>query len=81
MTIIALAASVVLLAAFVMIERRHAHPLLPLHIVWDRARGGAYASIVLAGSGVFGVFLFLTYFMQQNLALLAADDRSWPSCR
>ncbi len=35
--------------------------------MWNRARGGAYASIVLAGSGVFGVFLFLTYFMQQNL--------------
>ncbi|MFZ0089012.1 MAG: MFS transporter [Solirubrobacteraceae bacterium] len=67
-TIIALAASVVLLTAFVLIERRHANPLLPLHIVWDRARGGAYASILLAGGGVFGVFLFLTYFMQQNLA-------------
>jgi EmrB/QacA subfamily drug resistance transporter len=66
-TIVALAASVVLLTAFVLTERRHANPLLPLHIVWDRARGGAYASIVLAGSGVFGVFLFLTYFMQQNL--------------
>jgi EmrB/QacA subfamily drug resistance transporter len=67
-TIIALAASVVLLTGFVALERRQPHPLLPLHIVWDRARGGAYASIVLAGSGVFGVFLFLTYFMQQNLA-------------
>ena len=68
LTIVSLIASVVLLSAFVAIERRQAHPLLPLHIVWDRARGGAYASIVLAGSGVFGVFLFLTYFMQQNLA-------------
>ncbi len=66
-TIIALAASIVLLTAFVVIERRTAQPLLPLHIVTDRARGGAYASIALAGSGVFGVFLFLTYFMQQNL--------------
>jgi EmrB/QacA subfamily drug resistance transporter len=66
-TIIALVASAVLLSAFVAIERRASHPLLPLHIVWDRARGGAYLSIVLAGAGVFGVFLFLTYFMQQNL--------------
>ena len=66
-TIIALVASVILLSAFVAIERRASHPLLPLHIVWDRARGGAYLSIVLAGAGVFGVFLFLTYFMQQNL--------------
>jgi EmrB/QacA subfamily drug resistance transporter len=68
-TVIALIASVVLLVAFVLIEQRAAHPLLPLHIVWDRARGGAYASIVLAGSGVFAVFLFLTYFMQDNLGL------------
>jgi EmrB/QacA subfamily drug resistance transporter len=66
-TIAALAASAALLAAFVMIERRVKHPLLPLHIVWDRARGGAYLSIALAGSAVFAVFLFLTYYMQQNL--------------
>jgi predicted MFS family arabinose efflux permease len=51
----------------VVIERRAQHPLLPLHVVWDRARGGAYSSIALAGSGVFAVFLFLTFYMQQNL--------------
>jgi EmrB/QacA subfamily drug resistance transporter len=68
-TVISLAASVVLLVSFVFIEQRAAHPLLPLHIVWDRARGGAYASIALAGAGIFGVFLFLTYFMQDNLGL------------
>ncbi len=66
-TILALAVSVVLLSGFVALERRVAHPLLPLHIVWDRARGGAYATIALAGSAVFAVFLFLTYYMQQNL--------------
>jgi EmrB/QacA subfamily drug resistance transporter len=66
-TIAALATSAVLLAGFVLTERRAAHPLLPLHIVWDRARGGAYATIALAGSAVFAVFLFLTYYMQQNL--------------
>jgi EmrB/QacA subfamily drug resistance transporter len=66
-TIVALAASVVLLLGFVLVESRAAHPLLPLHIVRDRARGGAYASIALAGGGVFGVFLFLTYYMQESL--------------
>jgi EmrB/QacA subfamily drug resistance transporter len=66
-TIVALAASAVLLSGFIALERRVEHPLLPLHIVWDRARGGAYASIALAGSAVFAVFLFLTYYMQQNL--------------
>ena len=67
MTIVSLAAGVVLLVAFVFTERRVDQPLLPLHIVWDRARGGAYASIAIAGASVFAVFLFLTFFMQQNL--------------
>jgi EmrB/QacA subfamily drug resistance transporter len=67
LTILALAASAVLLTGFIALERRVEHPLLPLHIVWDRARGGAYATIALAGSAVFAVFLFLTYYMQQDL--------------
>ncbi len=67
LTIVALSASAVLLTGFLAVERRVEHPLLPLHIVWDRARGGAYATIALAGSAVFAVFLFLTYYMQQNL--------------
>ena len=68
-TVVALVASPVLLAGFVLIERRVRHPLLPLHIVWDRARGGAYTTIALAGAGTFAVFLFLTYFLQQQLGL------------
>src|SRR6202042_3864190 len=43
-TIVALVASPMLLTAFVLIERRVEHPLLPLHIVWDRARGGAFTA-------------------------------------
>jgi EmrB/QacA subfamily drug resistance transporter len=66
-TIASLAAGVALLVAFVTWQRRSPSPLLPLHIVWDRARGGAYASIAIAGASVFAVFLFLTFFMQQNL--------------
>ena len=66
-TIVALAASPVLLITFVLIERRAEHPLLPLHIVRDRNRGGAYLSILLAAAGIFGVFFFLTYYMQENL--------------
>jgi EmrB/QacA subfamily drug resistance transporter len=66
-TIVALAASVVLLIGFLAVERRVEHPLLPLHIVSDRARGGAFATIAIAGSAVFAVFLFLTYYLQQNL--------------
>src|ERR1700757_865641 len=67
-TVVALIASPLLLTAFVLIERRVEHPLLPLHIVWDRVRGGSYAALLVTGAGVFAVFLFLTYFLQQNLA-------------
>ncbi|MFI5938291.1 MFS transporter [Actinoplanes sp. NPDC051494] len=56
-------AGLVILTAFVMIERRVAHPLLPLRVVLDRNRGGAYAAVGIAGAGMFGVFLFLTYYM------------------
>jgi EmrB/QacA subfamily drug resistance transporter len=66
-TIVALAASVVLLSAFVANEHRVPHPLLPLRVVRDRSRGGAYISVLLASGGIFGVFFFLTYFMQLNL--------------
>jgi EmrB/QacA subfamily drug resistance transporter len=68
-TVVALVVSPVLLTAFMLIERRAKYPLLPPHIIWDRARGGAYTTIALAGAGVFAVFLFLTYFLQQQLAL------------
>jgi EmrB/QacA subfamily drug resistance transporter len=66
-TIVALVASPVLLIAFAVIESRVTNPLLPLHIVRDRARGDAYLSVLLASAGVFGVFFFLTYYMQLTL--------------
>jgi EmrB/QacA subfamily drug resistance transporter len=67
-TVVLLAAGVVLLAAFVLVEMRVAHPLLPLRIVLDRFRGGAYLAIGLSAIGVFGIFLFLTYYLQLTLA-------------
>ncbi len=62
-----LAAAVVLLAAFVIWQRRAAHPLLPLSIVLDRNRGAAFLSVMIAGAGMFGIFLFVTYYMQASL--------------
>jgi len=59
LTIGSLVAGVVLLAAFVLAERRVSHPLLPLRVIMDRARGGSYISVGLTGIAVFGVFLFL----------------------
>lgn len=52
---------------FVVIEKRVAHPLLPLRVVLDRFRGGAYLAIGLTGVAMFAVFLFLTYYFQQVL--------------
>jgi EmrB/QacA subfamily drug resistance transporter len=66
-TIVSLIVSVVLLSSFVVIERRVKHPLLPLHIVWDRGRGGAYMSVLLGSAGIFSVFFFLTYYLQLTL--------------
>lgn len=63
-TIASLAAGVVLLIAFVVLERRVPHPLLPLRVVLDRQRGGSYLAVALAGAGLFGVFLFLAYYLQ-----------------
>ena len=62
-----LAASVVLLVGFVLRQRTAEHPLLPLSIVQDRDRGAGFLAILVAGSGMFGVFLFLTYYLQLTL--------------
>jgi EmrB/QacA subfamily drug resistance transporter len=59
-----LVASAVLLALFVVREARTPNPLLPLRIVLDRNRGGAYVTVALAIAGMFGAFLFLTYYLQ-----------------
>jgi hypothetical protein len=62
-----LAAGVALLAAFAFWMSRAAHPLLPPRVVLDRNRGGAYLSMLIASAGLFGIFLFLTYYLQQTL--------------
>ncbi|MEY9858854.1 EmrB/QacA subfamily drug resistance transporter [Catenulispora sp. GAS73] len=56
--------SVVLLAAFVFSQTRVAAPLLPLRVITDRNRGGAYLTIGIAVVAMFGAFLFLTYYLQ-----------------
>ena len=62
-----LAAGVALGAGFAVWQGRAAHPLLPPRVVLDRNRGGAYASMLIASAGLFGIFLFLTYYLQQTL--------------
>jgi predicted MFS family arabinose efflux permease len=57
----------VLLAAFLIVETKTSHPLLPLRILANRNRGGAYLASFFVGIGLFAMFLFLTYFFQAVL--------------
>nr|WP_028810044.1 MFS transporter [Streptomyces sp. 351MFTsu5.1] len=59
---------VVLLAVFVWWQSRAPMPLLPLHIVKDRNRAGCFLTMGLAVIGMFGLFLFMTYYLQVVLA-------------
>ncbi|WP_406095963.1 MFS transporter [Streptomyces sp. NBC_01013] len=64
LTIGTFVASGVLLLAFVLTEAKVKSPLLPLRVVMDRNRGGVYLSLGLAIIAMFGLFLFLTYYLQ-----------------
>ena len=74
-TIGLLVGSAVLLAMFVAIQRRVAHPLLPLRVVADRNRGASFLAIATASAGLFGLFLFLTFYLQNTKGLSALRDR------
>ncbi|MDQ0812692.1 EmrB/QacA subfamily drug resistance transporter [Streptomyces sp. B3I7] len=58
------AVAAVLLAAFVWWQTRAPDPLLPLHILRDRDRAGCFLTMGLAVIGMFGMFLFMTYYLQ-----------------
>ena len=61
----------VLLVAFVTIEYRAAHPLLPLRVVLERNRGGSFLASLLVGTAMLGTFLSLTYYFQGTLGYSA----------
>jgi EmrB/QacA subfamily drug resistance transporter len=67
LTLVPLAAGVLLLAAFVGIEQSVERPLLPLRVLADRLRGSSMLSILISGASLFAVFLFLTYYLQETL--------------
>ncbi|MFD7430163.1 MFS transporter [Streptomyces sp. NPDC059818] len=64
MTIGTFVAAGVLLLAFVLTESKVKSPLLPLRVLMDRNRGGVYLSLGLGVIAMFGLFLFLTYYLQ-----------------
>ena len=71
LTVSLLTGAVLFLAAFVVIELRSAHPLLPLKVVLERKRGGSFLASLLVGMAMLGTFLFLTYFLQGTLGYSA----------
>jgi EmrB/QacA subfamily drug resistance transporter len=66
-TLTCIGVGLALLAVFAVIESRVKHPLLPLHIIGDRTRGGSFLVIGIIGIGLFAVFLFLTYYVSLTL--------------
>jgi EmrB/QacA subfamily drug resistance transporter len=62
--IVSLVAAVVLLAGFLIIESRSKHALMPLRIFKNRNRSGAYLIMLCVGTAMFGMFFFLTIFVQ-----------------
>ena len=59
-----LTAAVVLLVSFLIIESRSEHALMPLRIFRNRNRSGAYLIMLCVGTALFGMFFFLTIFVQ-----------------
>ncbi|HEX3786180.1 MAG TPA: MFS transporter [Pseudonocardiaceae bacterium] len=59
-----LGSAVALLIAFVVIEVRSREPLLPLRLFRDRNRSGAYLIMLCIGTAFYGMFFFLTIFLQ-----------------
>ena len=66
-TLVPMIFGIVSMIVFVLIQHRATHPLLPLQVVLDRGRGAAYLTLWISGIGMFAVFLFLTYYMQEVL--------------
>jgi EmrB/QacA subfamily drug resistance transporter len=64
-TILTLLGGAALLAAFVVIESRHAHPLVPLGVFRRRPVATANGIAVMIGAALFSMFFFLSLYLQQ----------------
>jgi EmrB/QacA subfamily drug resistance transporter len=60
-------AAVILLAVFVANESRARQPITPLRLFADRGRTGSYITRLLIVAGMFGMFFFLTQYVQKIL--------------
>ena len=64
--------SAVLIAAFVVIERRCEDPLIPLRIFSNRSLSIADATLLVVAAALFGIYFFLTLYLQQVLGFSAS---------
>ena len=67
--LVSFAAGVVLLVAFVLIERRVSHPIVPLRLFRSATRSASYLTMLLIVGTMFGMFFFLTQYLQGVLGL------------
>src|SRR4051794_21937170 len=66
-TLVGFAVSIALVVAFVVIERRHKDPLVPLRIFSNRSLAASDATMLVVAAALFGVFFFCTLYLQQVL--------------
>ncbi|MFE2355482.1 MFS transporter [Streptomyces parvulus] len=66
-TLVAFAVAVVLLVSFLLVERRSRQPITPLRMFRDRNRAGTYAMMLSLSAAIFGMFFFLTLYVQNVL--------------
>lgn len=70
-TLAALIGGLVLLVAFVIIERSVKEPLMPFHILADRTRGVSFAVMMLIPAAMFAMFYFLSRVVQEGMGYSA----------
>jgi EmrB/QacA subfamily drug resistance transporter len=66
-TLASFGAALVLLSAFLAVERRSRQPLMPMHLFADRNRWGSYTVMLMVGAAMFGVLFYLTQYLQNVL--------------
>ncbi|HYQ68695.1 MFS transporter [Actinophytocola sp.] len=69
MTVVAFAVGVLLLASLVLIESKHAQPIVRLGLFADRNRSGGFAVFVCSGAAMFGMYFFFTQYVQDVLGM------------
>jgi EmrB/QacA subfamily drug resistance transporter len=65
--------SALLLVSFVRVEKRRTQPLLPMRLLTDRLRGPAYFTMMLVPSVMYGVFFFISQYLESDLHFSAID--------